>query len=81
VPHLDSELTRLLEDVRAGDVELSAALDRFALLLYRDLRRGGREAVMAAVRSAGYAAVEIDERPFSSGSLDRAASKRLPVTG
>jgi uncharacterized protein len=37
--------------------------------------------VESAVRSAGYSEVEIDERPFRSGSLNRRFSKRLPVLG
>ena len=44
------------------------------------LRPGAREAVTAAVHAAGYARVEIDERPFTSGSLNRPFSKRLPVS-
>jgi uncharacterized protein len=49
--------------------------------LERALAPGGREAVTAAVRSAGYDRVEIDERPFSSGSLNRPFTKRLSVAG
>jgi uncharacterized protein len=56
-----------------GRVELAA--DQ----LERALAPGGREAIAAAVRSAGYARVEIDERPFSSGSLNRPFTKRLSV--
>ena len=40
----------------------------------------GRVEVEAAVRAAGYAAVEIDEEPFRSGSLNRFTT-RLPVLG
>lgn len=47
--------------------------------LSRALAPGGREAVTAAVRSAGYAHVEIDEQPFRSGSLNRRFSTRLAV--
>lgn len=49
--------------------------------LPRALTAEGRREVTAAVRSAGYAAVEVDEQPFRSGSLNRAFSRRLPVTG
>jgi uncharacterized protein len=58
-----------------GRVELAA--DE----LPRALTPEGQAAVEAAVRSAGYELVEIDERPFSSGSLNRTFSKRLPVAG
>ena len=34
----------------------------------------------AAVRSAGYSAVEIAEEPFRSGSLNGSFTKRLPVS-
>jgi uncharacterized protein len=46
--------------------------------LPRALRQ--RKTVAAAVRAAGYSRVEIDERPFTSGSLNRAFAKRLPVS-
>jgi pyridinium-3,5-biscarboxylic acid mononucleotide sulfurtransferase len=49
--------------------------------LPRALTADGRRDIVAAIRSAGYELVEIDERPFRSGSLNRAFSKRLPVTG
>jgi uncharacterized protein len=49
--------------------------------LPRALAPAGRAAVVAAVAGAGYAEVEIDERPFTSGSLNRRFSKRLPVSG
>jgi pyridinium-3,5-biscarboxylic acid mononucleotide sulfurtransferase len=49
--------------------------------LPRALTPAGREAVAAAVRSAGYERVEIDEQPFRSGSLNRPFSKRLAVLG
>ena len=54
-----------------GRVELAA--DE----LPRALAPPGRDAVAAAVRSAGYAHVEIDERPFRSGSLSAAFVGRL----
>lgn len=57
-----------------GRVELAAEE------LPRALAPGGREAVARAVRSAGYAEVEIDERPFTSGSLNRPFTKRLAVS-
>jgi hypothetical protein len=40
-----------------------------------------RSEVEQAVRAAGYAEAEIDERPFRSGSLNRQFAKRLPVLG
>jgi uncharacterized protein len=40
-----------------------------------------RAALAAAVESAGYVAVEIDERPFRSGSLNAAFTRRLTVSG
>jgi uncharacterized protein len=49
--------------------------------LPRALTPEGRAEVVAAVRAAGYAAVEVDEQPFSSGTLNRAFAKRLPLTG
>jgi uncharacterized protein len=58
-----------------GRVELAAAE------LLRALTPSGRRRVEDAVRSAGYAEVEIDERPFRSGSLNRPFAKRLPVLG
>jgi uncharacterized protein len=39
----------------------------------------GRAAVIEAVRSAGYATVEIDEEPFRSGSLNAGFAKRLAI--
>lgn len=55
-----------------GHVELSA--DE----LPRALAEPGP--VVAAVRAAGYARVEIDEKPFRSGSLNMTFAKRLPRT-
>jgi pyridinium-3,5-biscarboxylic acid mononucleotide sulfurtransferase len=40
----------------------------------------GREAIAAAVRSAGYAEVEVADEPFRSGSLNASFTKRLSVT-
>ena len=37
----------------------------------------GRDAIVAAVRAAGYARVEVDEEPFRSGSLNVAFLGRL----
>jgi len=54
-----------------GRVELAA--DE----LPRALTADGRAAVSAAVRSAGYATVEIDEQPFRSGSLNATFTRRL----
>ena len=56
-----------------GRVELGASE------LPRALRGEGRAAVVAAVSSAGYAEVEIDEQPFRSGSLNAAFTRRLEV--
>jgi uncharacterized protein len=56
-----------------GRVELAA--DE----LPRALVPGGREPVVAAVRSAGYSEVEISEEPFRSGSLNT-FTKRLAVS-
>jgi uncharacterized protein len=43
------------------------------------LKPENRAAVVAAVRSAGYAAVEIESRPFRSGSLNAAFVGRLAI--
>lgn len=48
--------------------------------LPRALTHGGRAAIVAAVTSAGYAAVEIDEKPFRSGSLNAGFTRRLVVS-
>ena len=56
---------------RLGKVELSGGE------LPRALTPEGREEVAEAVRSAGYALVEIDPRPFRSGSLNAAFVGRL----
>ena len=58
-----------------GRVELSEGE------LPRALTAGGRAAVVEAVGSAGYAAVEIDEQPFRSGSLNAGFTKRLAIAG
>jgi pyridinium-3,5-biscarboxylic acid mononucleotide sulfurtransferase len=47
--------------------------------LPRALAPAGQAAVVNAVRAAGYAEVEIDPRPFTSGSLNRLFSKRLSL--
>jgi pyridinium-3,5-biscarboxylic acid mononucleotide sulfurtransferase len=47
--------------------------------LPRALTERGRRAVVEAVRSAGYARVEIDEQPFRSGSLNAGFTKQLGV--
>ena len=54
-----------------GRVELGASE------LPRALTSDGRAAVVAAVSSAGYAEVEIVERPFRSGSLNATFTRRL----
>jgi len=56
-----------------GRVELSE--DELTHALTHD----GREAVVAAVMSAGYAEVEIADEPFRSGSLNASFTKRLAV--
>jgi pyridinium-3,5-biscarboxylic acid mononucleotide sulfurtransferase len=58
-----------------GRVELAA--DE----LPRALTSDGRRAVAEAVRFAGYAAVEISEKPFRSGSLNASFTRRLSVSG
>jgi pyridinium-3,5-biscarboxylic acid mononucleotide sulfurtransferase len=45
------------------------------------LTSAGREAIVAAVRSAGYAEVEVADEPFRSGSLNASFTKRLSVAG
>jgi pyridinium-3,5-biscarboxylic acid mononucleotide sulfurtransferase len=47
--------------------------------LPRALTEQGRRPVIEAVRSAGYATVEIDEEPFRSGSLNTRFAKRLEI--
>ncbi len=54
-----------------GRVELSE--DELARALTDD----GRSAVVAAVMSAGYATVEVDEKPFRSGSLNTVFTRRM----
>ena len=39
----------------------------------------GRDAIATAVRSAGYAEIEIADEPFRSGSLNASFTKRLVV--
>jgi pyridinium-3,5-biscarboxylic acid mononucleotide sulfurtransferase len=58
-----------------GRVELAA--DE----LPRALTPDGRAAAVAAVRSAGYAEVEIADEPFRSGSLNASFARRLSVVG
>ena len=58
-----------------GRVELSA--DE----LTRGLTERGRAAVIEAVRSAGYSAVDISEEPLRSGSLNVSFMRHLPVSG
>jgi uncharacterized protein len=48
--------------------------------LPRALTERGRGSVIEAVRSAGYAEVEIDEEPFRSGSLNASFTRRLAVS-
>jgi uncharacterized protein len=49
--------------------------------LPRALTVEGRAAVAAAVCSAGYAEVEIDEEPFRSGSLNGSFTRRFALSG
>ncbi|HXF98574.1 MAG TPA: ATP-dependent sacrificial sulfur transferase LarE [Gaiellaceae bacterium] len=49
--------------------------------LPRALTPAGREEVARAVLAAGYAAVEISEEPFRSGSLNASFTRRLAVAG
>jgi pyridinium-3,5-biscarboxylic acid mononucleotide sulfurtransferase len=55
-----------------GRVELAA--DELGLLT-----PAKRDAILAAVRSAGYADVEVADEPFRSGSLNASFTKRLAV--
>lgn len=57
-----------------GRVELAASE------LARALTRDGRAEIAAAVSRAGYARVEISERPFRSGSLNQTFTKRLALS-
>ena len=47
--------------------------------LSRALTEHGRRSVIEAVRSAGYADVEIDEQPFRSGSLNAGFARQLEI--
>jgi uncharacterized protein len=58
-----------------GRVELAAEE------LPRALVPEGRAEIVAAVQAAGYAAVEISEQPFRSGSLNASFTKRLAIAG
>jgi len=67
---------RILRVRHFGDVgRVELAADE----LPRALGAEGRRSVVAAVHSAGYAAVEISEEPFRSGSLNAGFTKRLAV--
>jgi uncharacterized protein len=70
---LGYRVRRVRHHGRLGRVELSG--DE----LPRALTPEGREEVAEAVRSAGYAMVEIDPKPFRSGSLNAAFVGRLSV--
>jgi uncharacterized protein len=75
VKALGYRVLRVRHHGQLGRVELSAAE------LDSALTPAGREAVVTAVRSAGYDEVEIDEEPFRSGSLNASFTKRLAVAG
>jgi uncharacterized protein len=68
---LGYRVLRVRHHGRLGRVELGAEE------LLRALTPEGREAIVGAVRSAGYALVEIDSTPFRSGSLNAAFVGRL----
>jgi uncharacterized protein len=73
VKQLGYRVLRVRHHGPVGRVEISA--DELPLALTEQ----GRRAVIAAVRSAGYAQVEIDERPFRSGSLNAGFTRRLGI--
>jgi pyridinium-3,5-biscarboxylic acid mononucleotide sulfurtransferase len=75
VKELGYRVLRVRHYGQVGRVELAA--DE----LERALTDEGRHAVIKAVRSAGYADVEIAEEPFRSGSLNASFTKRLAVAG
>jgi uncharacterized protein len=75
VKELGYRVLRVRHYGRLGRVELAA--DE----LWRALVPEGRQAVVDAVRSAGYEEVEIAEEPFRSGSLNATFTKRLAVAG
>jgi uncharacterized protein len=75
VKELGYRVLRVRHYGRLGRVELAA--DE----LWRALVPEGRQAVVDAVRSAGYEEVEIAEEPFRSGSLNASFTKRLAVAG
>jgi uncharacterized protein len=68
---------RVLRVRHYGD---SARVELVETELPRALTPDGKAAVVAAVRSAGYAEVEVDEQPFRSGSLNASFTKRLVVS-
>lgn len=69
---------RILRVRHLGDVgRVELAADE----LPRALAAEGRRAIVAAVRSAGYAEAEIANEPFRSGSLNAGFTKRLALAG
>jgi len=69
---------RILRVRHLGDVgRVELAADE----LPRARDAGEREALLEAVRSAGYAEAEIAEEPFRSGSLNAGFTKRLALAG
>ena len=71
--HLGYRVLRVRHYGDLGRVQLAA--DE----LPRARTEEGREAVIEAVRSAGYATVEIDDEPLRSGSLNAGFAKRLEI--
>jgi pyridinium-3,5-biscarboxylic acid mononucleotide sulfurtransferase len=73
VKKLGYHILRVRHYDELGRVELSAEE------LPRALTPDGRASVVAAVRSAGYAEVEIADEPFRSGSLNATFARRLSL--
>jgi uncharacterized protein len=73
VKRLGYRVLRVRHYGELGRVELAA--DE----LPRALTEDGRRSLIDAVRSAGYATVEISEEPFRSGSLNASFTRRLGV--
>jgi len=71
VKELGYRVLRVRHYGELGLVELSEAE------LPRALTQDGRAAIVVAVTAAGYTEVEIDEKPFRSGSLNASFSRRL----
>lgn len=67
--------------LRVRHYDGTARVELAADELPRALSPTGRAEVAAAVRAAGYAAVEVSDAPFRSGSLNASFTKRLEVAG